>query len=144
MFLRFLFITCLLTSALLPNQSMAESYEVERRLLRIDAAESTDLKAVRNNQNWQTVQDFGVHGYDKGIYWLHLRIRSNLPESQALIVRNLYALHDVVDFYLFDQNPLQEPKNDSLNVIKHWSMGDTLKNPGWLFADKNFAIPIEE
>jgi signal transduction histidine kinase len=143
MLLRFLIITCLLASALMPNQSIAESYEVERRLLRIDATESTDLKAARNNQNWQTVQDFGVHGYDKGIYWLHLSIRSNLAESQALIVRNLYALHDVVDFYLFDQNPLQEPKNDSLNAIKHWSMGDTLKNPGWLFADKNFAIPID-
>jgi signal transduction histidine kinase len=143
MFLRFLFITCLLTSALMPSYTLAENYEVERRLLRIDASTPSDLTLARNNPNWQTVQDFGVHGYDSGIYWLHLSIRSNLAKSQDLIVRNLYPLHDEVDFYLFEQNPISGEGSNSLNAKKHWPMGDTRQNPGWLFADKNFAIPIE-
>ena len=143
MLLRFLYIVCVLASASMPSQTMADNYEIERRLLRIAATEPSDLNAARNNPNWQTVQDFGVQGYDRGIYWLHLTIRSNLAESQSLIVRNLYPLHDVVDFYLFEQNPTQGKGSDSLNFINYWPMGDTRQNPGWLFADKSFAIPIE-
>lgn len=143
MMLRCLYLVCVLASALMPSYTLAENYEVERRLLRIDASTPSDLTAARNNPNWQTVQDFGVHGYDSGIYWLHLTIRSNLANSQDLIVRNLYPLHDAVDFYLFEQNPISGEGSNLLNALNHWPMGDTRQNPGWLFADKSFAIPIE-
>ena len=145
MLLRCFYLISLLASVLLPSQAVAGDYDVERRLLRIDASEPSDLKAARSHPNWQTVQDFGVHGYDNGIYWLHLSIRSNLPETQDLVVRNLYALHDAVDFYLFEKPTSTQPTNthESLNFIKHWPMGDTRKDPGWVFADKNFAIPME-
>lgn len=133
MLLRCLIIVCLLASSLIASLTMASDYDVERRLLRIEASEPSDLKVARNSSHWQTVDNFGVHGYDNAVYWLHLSIRSNLSEPQPLVVRNLYALHDMVDFYVFNEQ----------DFVKHWPMGDTLKNPGWVFADKNFAIPIQ-
>jgi PAS domain S-box-containing protein len=114
------------------SSALANDVEVTRQLLRIPATEPSDLSAALNAANWQTVGNFGVHGYDNGIFWLHLTVQSKLSSTQRLVVRNLYALHDKVDFYLLDGDTL----------LEHWPMGDTLDNPGWVFADKNFAIPI--
>lgn len=132
MWLRILFIACLSTSSLMASSALANDFEVTRQLLRIPATEPSDLSTALNAANWQTVDNFGVHGYDNGIFWLHLTVQSKLSTTQRLVVRNLYALHDKVDFYLLDGETL----------LEHWPMGDTLENPGWVFADKNFAIPI--
>lgn len=133
MLLRFLFIVCLLASCVAGSSAWASDYEVERRLLRIDHTEATDINAALNSQNWRVVKDFGVHGYDDGVYWLQLTIKSKRHTTQDLVVRNLYALHDLVDFYLYDGKQL----------LQHWAMGDARKNPGWVFPDKNFTIPLE-
>lgn len=108
-------------------------YDVERRLLRLDPNQPSDIAAALKSQNWQQVNDFGVHGYDDGIYWLNLTIHSASWGPQKLVVRNLYALHDRVDFYLYDGD----------TFLQHWIMGDTQPDPGWVFPDKNFAIPLE-
>ncbi len=133
MFLRLILIICLFGGHVAVSPAWAEGYDVERRLLRMDAAGASDIYAALTSQDWELVKDFGVHGYDDGIYWLHLTIRSTVSGQQRLVVRNLYSLHDSVDFYLYkDQTFLQ-----------HWPMGDTRKDPGWVFPDKNFAIPLD-
>ena len=113
MFLRLILIICLFGGHVAVSPAWAEGYDVERRLLRMDAAGASDIYAALTSQDWELVKDFGVHGYDDGIYWLHLTIRSTVSGQQRLVVRNLYSLHDSVDFYLYkDQTFLQ-----------HWPMG---------------------
>ena len=115
-----------------PLQTNA-TYSIERQLLRIDPSMASDLTAARSSDQWQDTQDFGVHGYDKGIYWLKLILQSTVQKSQKLVVRPVYPLHDYIDFYVFENKRL----------INEWKMGDILDDPNWLFADKSFAIPIE-
>jgi len=132
MLLRLFFMVCLFACSSLAKHAVANDFDVERSLLRIPAGEPSGLTAALNVKQWQAVHDFGVHGYDDSVFWLHLSVQSRLSVPQRLVVRNLYALHDKVDFYLFEGK----------TFIKHWTMGDTLKDPGWVFADKNFAIPL--
>ena len=113
--------------------AVTSELEITKRLLRIAPGQESDLSVALNSENWQTVDSFGVHGYDKGIYWLSIKIHSHSHQLERFVVRNLYALHDFVDFYLFDDSQL----------IQHWPMGDLRSDPGWVFPDKNFAIPLE-
>lgn len=127
--MRVLITLCLLASCAM---TWSMDYTVERQLLRFDAQDKAGLSQARASENWQAVDDFGVHGYDDGIYWLKLVITPQLSEPQEVVVRPLYALHDKIDLYLFSNG----------DFVRHWAMGDTLINPGWVFADKSFAIPV--
>lgn len=127
----------LVFSQLAPLSVQAETadalhFEVERRLLRMAPESPSDITTALQSQDWKAVQDFGVHGYDNNIYWLHLNITATHSAPQHLVVQTLYPLHDKIDFYLYqEETPLQ-----------HWAMGDTQTNPGWVYPDKNFAIPV--
>lgn len=126
-------LTLLVSASTLATETIASGYSVTKELLRLDPSQDTQIDSALGSDQWQSTQDFGVHGYDPAIYWLRLTIQSHNPKPQSLIVRPLYPLHDVIDFYRFENDAIQE----------HWSMGDTLDNPGWLFPDKNFAIPVD-
>lgn len=108
-------------------------YTAQLEILRLDPSEATDLDTARTSDQWQVTEDFGVHGYDAGIYWLKVTLSSLSQDPLKLIVRPVYPLHDRIDFYLFEQNQL----------LNKWHMGDVLADPNWQFADKSFAIPVE-
>ena len=84
--------------------AVTSELDITKRLLRIAPGQESDLSAALNSENWQTVDSFGVHGYDQGIYWLSIKIHSHSPQLERFVVCNLYALQDFVDFYLFDDS----------------------------------------
>jgi len=128
-----LMITAILGPLAYADVPAMPTYEIEQHLLRLDTNAPSDLEAAIQSDQWQATDDFGVHGYDSGIYWLKANIRSTINAPQSFILRAAYPLHDRITFFVFDDDQLTQ----------EWAMGDVLPNPNWQFPDKNFAIPLE-
>ena len=68
--LKLLFIVYFVFCASMTSYAVTSELEISKRLLRIDPGQESDLSVALSSENWQPVDSFGVHGYDKGIYWL--------------------------------------------------------------------------
>lgn len=118
----------------LPSLSQGHTdspYHVEKEILRLSADQPLTLDYAQRHNQWQSVKEFGNHGFTADTFWLKLNIK-DVAKPQELIASLVYPLHDEVRFYYCVNGTIQYRA----------TMGDTIESGNWVLDNKAFSIPI--
>jgi len=126
---------CMLCWMLLSFNTLANSpvVVVDRAYTYSETAQTFSSIQSLKQDAWVEVARFTNHGFKNGEFWLRVVLENQSQDTQSVIYRFAYALHDEVDFYQVSL---------SGELKKTWLQGDMRDQSDHNVMDKHAAINI--